>query len=278
MATSLFDSELCEMFRNGGCQWIYPMPWLNHCLPDVFVSREYQGAFETVVNRRNHDAINAAYELLGDGELRRTFAAKIEYLVTFDKRLLDGIRTRRPIYFDPEIVQLSDREVVFDGGAFTGDTLSQFLDITQGSFCEYHAFEPDATNFALLQQKAAADPGRIHPVRAGLAEASGNLRFLGTSCADATFALGSSQEGELLPVVSVNQYAAERRAPTFIKLDVEGFEKPALLGADRLIAYRQPVVAVSVYHYPGDLWEIPALIHACESGIPNSNETLYERN
>ena len=43
-------------------------------------------------------------------------------------------------------------------------------------------------------------------------------------------------------------------------MDVEGSEYNALLGAEKTIAAHKPTLAISVYHKPQDIWEIPALI------------------
>ena len=261
VSTSLYDSEVCELFINGGCQRVYPLPWLAHRLPDIFATREYAGAMEAVAYPRNHDAINHAFHLLADEESQRIFLSKIEYLLTFEKWRLDKIHSFNTIYFDLEILQLSSEEVMLDGGAFTGDTLADFLKITRGVFREYHAFEPDAGNFALLQQKAAVDPQRIFLARCGLADQAGTLRFINTAGFDSQFAGEGQPGGEALPVVSVDGYVAERQLPTFLKLDIEGFEVPALRGAVDLITAHQPVLAVSAYHYVEDLWKIPNLLH-----------------
>ncbi|MDA3834075.1 MAG: FkbM family methyltransferase [Spirochaetales bacterium] len=261
VGTGLYDSEVCELFTNNGCKWVYPMPWLSHRLPDIFATREYKGALEAVANPQNHDVINHAFRLFADDESRRTFALKIEYFLTFEKQRLDEVRSRNTIYFDSEIIQLIDQEVFLDGGAFKGDTLEQFLKISKGIFREYHAFEPDSGNFALLQQKAFVDPSRIFPIRNGLANQSGALRFINTSAFDSQFADGDQPGGESFPVTSLDEYIIGRQPPTFLKLDIEGFEASALRGAANLIAKHLPVLAISAYHYPEDLWKIPNLIH-----------------
>jgi hypothetical protein len=46
----------------------------------------------------------------------------------------------------------------------------------------------------------------------------------------------------------------------FIKLDVEGGEHAALLGARRTIARNAPVLALSAYHRPEDLWNLIQVI------------------
>ena len=47
---------------------------------------------------------------------------------------------------------------------------------------------------------------------------------------------------------------------TFIKVDVEGSEKALIEGAANVIQRCCPRVALSVYHYPTDIFELPELI------------------
>ena len=48
--------------------------------------------------------------------------------------------------------------------------------------------------------------------------------------------------------------------PTFIKMDIEGAEYKALKGAERVIRKCHPKLAISVYHKPEDIFDIPSLI------------------
>ena len=50
--------------------------------------------------------------------------------------------------------------------------------------------------------------------------------------------------------------------PTYIKMDIEGFEMNALLGARETIRANRPILAVCVYHKPEDLREVPLLINS----------------
>jgi hypothetical protein len=52
------------------------------------------------------------------------------------------------------------------------------------------------------------------------------------------------------------------RHPTYIKFDIEGAEHDALLGATATLQSDMPVLAVSAYHKPEDLWDLPLLIRA----------------
>lgn len=46
---------------------------------------------------------------------------------------------------------------------------------------------------------------------------------------------------------------------TFIKMDIEGAEIPALYGAQEIIGREHPKLVICVYHKTSDLWEIPLL-------------------
>lgn len=48
---------------------------------------------------------------------------------------------------------------------------------------------------------------------------------------------------------------------TFIKMDIEGAEYQALLGAKNMITQYKPKLAIAVYHKPEDLWQLPYLIY-----------------
>jgi len=53
--------------------------------------------------------------------------------------------------------------------------------------------------------------------------------------------------------------------PTFIKLDIEGYEIEALRGARGVIDRAAPVLAVCVYHLQDHLWRIPLLLREWRS-------------
>jgi hypothetical protein len=55
-------------------------------------------------------------------------------------------------------------------------------------------------------------------------------------------------------------------AVDFIKLDIEGAEAQALRGAARTLAAHRPTLALSCYHKPEDLWQLPDLIEELVPG------------
>lgn len=51
------------------------------------------------------------------------------------------------------------------------------------------------------------------------------------------------------------------RNVTYIKMDVEGAEMNALLGAEHIIRTQRPRLSVCVYHKVSDFWQIPLLLN-----------------
>jgi FkbM family methyltransferase len=130
-----------------------------------------------------------------------------------------------------------------------------------GRFAAAYAFEPDP---ALAGRLAAAVAGlprglrdRVVVRRAAVAAASGALRFTG----DGTPGSRVATAGELtIDAVRLDDVVADGPAPTFIKMDVEGAEVDALLGARTTIARVRPILAVCVYHLQDDLQRIINLL------------------
>ena len=70
-----------------------------------------------------------------------------------------------------------------------------------------------------------------------------------------------SEDGnEVVDLDTIDNVLNGRRA-TFIKMDIEGAEYRALLGAEETIRKYKPRMALSVYHKPQDIIEIPALLY-----------------
>jgi hypothetical protein len=66
-------------------------------------------------------------------------------------------------------------------------------------------------------------------------------------------------------VIGIDEQFPEENV-TFIKMDIEGSEIEALLGAAKLIGRCAPKLAISIYHKRHDIFEIPLLIHRLHPG------------
>lgn len=70
----------------------------------------------------------------------------------------------------------------------------------------------------------------------------------------------SEEEIITIPVQSIDETEESCKA-TYIKMDIEGSEQMALLGARKTILRNKPKLAISIYHSDEDMVRIPLLIH-----------------
>ena len=141
-----------------------------------------------------------------------------------------------------------------DGGAFDGDSLKMLSTVTNVK--QAWLFEPDVENY-LKMTKAVRNnnlPGYCIPL--GLSDQHGFLSFNGGHGEAARI----DDQGSIgITTVTIDDFLSGQEID-FIKLDVEGFEASVLQGAKDTITKHKPVLAVSCYHHPEDLWELPKLI------------------
>lgn len=62
---------------------------------------------------------------------------------------------------------------------------------------------------------------------------------------------------------------------SFIKADVEGFERELLLGAKKTIGQYKPRLAICTYHLPNDFQEIPKIVRDFKAGYQMRLNGLY---
>ncbi len=87
------------------------------------------------------------------------------------------------------------------------------------------------------------------------------MRFDATGTAASSVGAGDAT----VEVAPLDEILADER-PTFLKLDVEGAEEDALLGARRTLERHAPALAVCLYHRAADLWRIPLFLASLDAG------------
>jgi FkbM family methyltransferase len=165
---------------------------------------------------------------------------------------------------------LPGRPVVVDGGANKGNVAARILEVLPGA--GLHAFEPQPRLARKLAKRFAGDPRvTVHP--AALGEKADTLRLT---------VLSRPTLSSLLPPSGIrDKYADEPLAVTetvdvpvrrldavlsradVVKLDLQGYELPALRGAAGLLAGVSAVVAEMALAYP--LYDGQALLPEVEA-------------
>lgn len=159
-------------------------------------------------------------------------------------------------YFAYDLFSPLDDEVFIDCGAYDGTVFNEFNRNIPGKYKRYYAFEPDLNYFSKLVD-------RTQGIREFIAinKAVGEKQeavFL-KNYMDSNSVI-SSNGGEKAECVALDSYNFGNDKPTFLKIDVEGYETKVLRGAVKLIQEYKPVIACALYHKEEDFWEIPLLI------------------
>lgn len=166
-------------------------------------------------------------------------------------------------YFPLDLLTLKPDECFVDCGAFDGDTIRELLQQNNGQFSRIVAFEPDPKTFEALRKDVESRPelnGKTLLYTSVLGARPGKVRFDAVGQMASSVSDNGAIEVECITLDDV----LRTEAPTFIKMDIEGSEIPALEGGRRTITQHRPVLAVSIYHRPEDIWRIPLLMRELE--------------
>ena len=210
---------------------------------------------------RNITQYDWVYERLADGISRQVFTNLIRYRVlpdlSFLQQAFDGEHHQ---YFDSDIIHCSNQEVFVDCGGFIGDTAEDYI-AQYKNYKTIYVYEPSPDNITRCRENLRKYP-KVKVRNCGVGEKNEKIS-IGGSLASSSF-LGAESSGELTEMVALDQDIKEKI--TFIKMDVEGFEIPAILGAKGHIRNDSPKLAICTYHIVSDIWEIPRLIDSIHPG------------
>lgn len=170
---------------------------------------------------------------------------------------------------DIELFEGLDSVRFVDCGAYVGDTIAELSAhlLERELQLEYAiSFEPDPTNYRKLteelkRQRPNHPRARFFACCQGVWSENRRLNFNAdnTSSSNVVASDSAGAEASSIQVVSLDDMFGAA-SPNFIKMDIEGAEKQAILGAQKLIREANPVLAICVYHKPEDLWDLPLLI------------------
>jgi len=177
------------------------------------------------------------------------FAEKIVYLY-------DDILNQ---YFEENILVPKSDEIFVDMGAFDLQTSLDFVKWAKHGYKEIHAFEPDKSNYKQCLNRIATknefEKLKIHMVNKGAGLKNEKIRFSENGGSSSISADGVTE----IEVVSLDSYL-NGSPVTFIKMDIEGAELDALMGAKDTISKWKPRIAISIYHKHSDVIDIPKYI------------------
>lgn len=175
----------------------------------------------------------------------------------------------RQYYFARDEVSVAPMQGdrVIDAGACYADTALGFAAVV-GHSGRVVSFEIDPANAVIARRNLEHNPAlaeRIDLRECALAHADIPLYLHGSGPA----AQVTSEPGpEPLMVTTIDRLIAsgELDRVDFIKMDIEGAELVALMGAEETLRRFRPRLAISLYHRPGDFWRIPLWLRSLDVG------------
>ncbi len=232
--------------------------------PDVPAFGE--GLFDRAFFEENRAELEVAYSQLSDEESRQIFENVINFKLSGDIRFLEQAESN-PDTVMRELICPQKLTAFADLGAYNGDTVREILDSADGNVKRVFAMEPDARNFKKLAAYAERETrAAVQAVQAGAWSDQATLFFDAEGNRNATLSVNRSQildgrpirQRETLAMPLDTVLGGER--VDYIKYDVEGAEREALIGSSQTIKAYTPTLLVSLYHRNEDLFALPLLI------------------
>ena len=257
-------------------------------VPDVPVCG--QKLFNAAFCEAHAEELAVTRSLFADEESRRVYDGIIAGKLSGDPCVIRATESEESVAMR-DILRADCFRTYCDLGAYNGDsirTLRGYAPLLEAVV----AMEPDRRNFRKLEAYAATlreaqDPLTVIPVEAGAWSTDATLAFHGSGNRNAglTDTPAAASADAILPPTAENPYfgkadavsvrtldgllaecRSDGRIPAdarvdFIKYDVEGAEREALLGSRATIERDAPALLVSVYHRSGDIFELPRLVH-----------------
>jgi FkbM family methyltransferase len=256
-----FFPKLREGLIASGFNVVFSLPDFARAHPAALMPFYFFSDPRTLFEHR--DEIAALYDALADEESKAAMSRWLNFRLTHRYEGMD--RFDFPIYFPNFLPMGSNDPFVFvDCGAYDGDSVEALIAWRKGGPTRAIAFEPDSGNFRRMK-------ARLSPLIASGA-LTADLRQVAVG-AEAG-AIGFSETGDesahidpngadRIAISTVDDALADNgQRANYIKYDVEGFEAQALAGSRASIKSHGPMLAVSLYHRPEDLWTLPQMIRS----------------
>lgn len=186
-----------------------------------------------------------------------------KYLIetTFD--LLTGTWIEGQYHYT-DICIPNNGDVVISCGAFMGETTIWFADRV-GRNGKVYSFEPTEYTYEVALRNVINNSLQdvVTMVQCGVWDEDTDLEInVSKGLAEKSCNSITSGGGEKIKVTKIDTYIKENdiNKVDFIKMDIEGAEMKALIGASKTIKRYKPQLAICVYHKSDDLFEIPIFI------------------
>lgn len=184
-----------------------------------------------------------AYNTLEDELSRKCLLAYLNSKMNDDIEYIYDCMEGDNTYFSNDLFSCNDNEFFLDLGAYTGDTLKEFLAFSNGKYEEIVAFEPEEDSFALLEEFVKRkDLKNVELYRLGCYNRKTRLHF---DEKEEGSGISMKESGSFIDVIDLDSCLKNRKI-TMVKLNYLYGVRETLEGMKRLLEKNIPNVAIVV--------------------------------
>ena len=157
-----------------------------------------------------------------------------------------------------------------DCGAYSGDSSLVFS--RNYKFHKIFAFEPEKNNYEMLRGNIKRlRMKNVEPINCGVSDKNGRVLVYGDGMAASCSFIHSEnapRNKEYVELKTLDSFCEENKITGIgvIKMDVEGAEYKAIVGATEIIKRDKPILLISIYHTGKDFFEIKPYLESLNLG------------
>ena len=235
-------------------------------LDDFFLSQA-EDYSQDCLSANDVDKIAEVQNILSSAESKKIFELIVdaynckhclkklsEYLKMQNKQIHPQLHDQYLDFIDADSIK-----TVISGGAYDAGTALLFLDRFK-NLEKLYAFEPLYDKFKCeVNDAIVSKSGKVEIVKKGLFDKTGVSCFVENDYASTINNAEIYDLSQSIKTVSIDDFVKENNIKKidFIKMDVEGCEMAALIGAERTIKGHRPQLAICIYHSYQELFTIP---------------------
>lgn len=223
------------------------------CLVNVCYG-QWKGIARTFVEEHIDEYANS-YGLLEDELSRACFISYLNCKLSEDYKYVLSACKENATYFRNPFFAVTDHEDFVDIGAYTGDTVAEYLDIVN-SYNNIYAIEPENESYIALEKYVNCNAiERIHLYKCGCWDTNTILRFNEN---EESSSIG--EEGtEELEVYTLDSLLQEKKI-TLIKINFLSGVEETLVGATQILQKQKPNLVITVGFDEWGIIKIPQAI------------------
>lgn len=224
--------------------------------------------------KENIDSYRQVLDFLYDEKSKRCLLDIIKWRLTLRSDfLVDAYSLSDNKQYFESFLGLNDKEIFVDCGGYIGDSTLELINF-RGGVKKVYLYEADSRN--ILEARKNLKNYDVVYRSVGVGDCNKKLIF--SQNGNSTSSFSTLNENNCISqvemeIVSIDDDISANEHVSFIKMDIEGMELPALQGAKNHINVDRPVLAICLYHNLEDAWKLPLYVKE----IVGKNYRFYMR-